>query len=424
MLRIEDRGASMIGAVERSINLGPHPQYPKSVKAGIPRLSETKPGWKKVEIGELFDLVSRPVKMQDETVYNLVTVKRSRGGVIEREKLPGKKIAVKSQYYVETGDFLISKRQIVHGACGFVPKELSGSIVSNEYSVLKCRDIILPEFLNYLMHTPYFQQTCFHSSIGVHVEKLIFKLEDWFKWNIFIPSHEEQKKIATFLSSVDQKLKARCHQRELFETYKRGLMQKLLSRDIRFKKSDGAYYPDWEKTKLRDIVTTFSGGTPSSTIKKYYGGDIPFIKSGEINAEKTSQFLSDVGFSNSSAKMVEKGDLLYALYGATTGEVAISKIDGAINQAVLCIRTTEEKEFIFYCLEFMKEKLKSKYLQGGQGNFSADIVKEISMDLPQRQEQLCITRCLKSFDKKIEVFSRMISELETYKLGLLQKLFV
>lgn len=138
-------------AVENGVNLGPHPQYPKSVKAGIPKLSDSKLEWSKRLIGELFDVITRPVDMQDETVYNLVTVKRSRGGVIEREKLPGKKIAVKSQFYVEAGDFLISKRQIVHGACGFIPFELSGSIVSNEYSVLHCKDTIIPEFLNYLM---------------------------------------------------------------------------------------------------------------------------------------------------------------------------------------------------------------------------------------------------------------------------------
>lgn len=196
----------MIVAEENAVNLGPHPQYPKSVKAGIPKLSDSKPGWTKRPIGELFAVVTRPVDMQDETVYSLVTVKRSRGGVTEREELLGKKIAVKSQFYVEAGDFLISKRQIVHGACGFVPAELSGSIVSNEYSVLHCKDTILPEFLTYLMHTPYFQQTCFHSSIGVHVEKMIFKLEDWFKWNIYLPSKEEQKKIAGFLNLVDDKL--------------------------------------------------------------------------------------------------------------------------------------------------------------------------------------------------------------------------
>lgn len=211
--------------IEDSINLGPHPQYPKSVKAGIPRLSRAKPGWKEVAIGDLFDVVSRPVSMKDEAVYNLVTVKRSRGGVVEREKLLGKKIAVKSQFYVEAGDFLISKRQIVHGACGFVPVELNRYIVSNEYSVLRCRDAILPEFLNYLMHTPYFQQTCFHSSIGIHVEKLIFKLDDWFKWRIYLPSIEGQKNISDFLSSIDDKINKLRHKRDLLEAYKLGLMQ-------------------------------------------------------------------------------------------------------------------------------------------------------------------------------------------------------
>ena len=259
---------SVVG-LGNTINLGPHPQYPKSVKAGIPKLSGPNPGWIKIAIGDLFDVVNRPVDMQDDKIYNLITVKRSRGGVIERQKLQGRKIAVKSQFYVESGDFLISKRQIVHGACGFVPVNLSGFIVSNEYSVLQCRDIIHPEFLNYLIHTPYFQQTCFHSSVGVHVEKMIFKLENWFKWNICIPSKDEQVKIYTFFNSVDDKLNKLRRKREHLESYKRGLMQNFFSQDMRFKQDDGTNYPDWIEKKLCDISTIKKGrGLPKGSLQK------------------------------------------------------------------------------------------------------------------------------------------------------------
>ncbi len=117
-------------------------RYPVSVQAGIPRLKKLKTGWQRVTIGDLFTEVVRPVNMLDDEIYDLVTVKRSRGGVVKRESIRGKHISVKSQFYVKEGDFLISKRQIVHGACAFVPKELEGAIVSNEYSVLRCTDLI------------------------------------------------------------------------------------------------------------------------------------------------------------------------------------------------------------------------------------------------------------------------------------------
>ena len=94
---------------------------------------------------------------------------------------------------------------------------------------------------------------------------------------------------------------------------------------------------DWEERKLGEITTSYSGGTPSAGNSSYYKGDIPFIRSGEINSSKTELFLTEEGFNNSSAKLVEVGDILYALYGATSGEVGISQINGAINQAILAI---------------------------------------------------------------------------------------
>ena len=96
--------------------------------------------------------------------------------------------------------------------------------------------------------------------------------------------------------------------------------------------------PAWEQRKLGEVIDSFSGGTPSVNNASYYGGNIPFIRSGEIKSETTELYLTEEGLKNSSAKLVEAGDILYALYGATSGEVAISRINGAINQAILAIR--------------------------------------------------------------------------------------
>lgn len=84
-----------------------------------------------------------------------------------------------------------------------------------------------------------------------------------------------------------------------------------------------------------NLADFYSGGTPSVTKKEYYDGSIPFIRSAEINSNDTKLSLSDSGLKNSSAKMVSKGDILYALYGATSGEVGISKIDGATTKRYL-----------------------------------------------------------------------------------------
>jgi type I restriction enzyme, S subunit len=178
--------------------------YPKSVQSGLPRLGTCPPGWTRGPLSAHLTEELRPLNMADDEVYDLVTVKRSRGGVVLREQLQGSEIAVKTQFRLKAGDFLISKRQIVHGACGIVPPELDGAIVSNEYSVLRARPTLDLNFLNCLAHSIYFQQTCFHSSIGVHVEKMIFKLDEWMKWDFDLPPLAEQHRIVEILATWDK----------------------------------------------------------------------------------------------------------------------------------------------------------------------------------------------------------------------------
>jgi|SRR5882757_2491412 hypothetical protein len=107
--------------------------YPESIQAGIPKLGGTPNGWTRFSLGDLIRKVERPAKLVNTESYQLVTAKRNRGGIVAREVLRGDQIRTKTQFYVETGDFLISNRQISHGACGVVPASLNGSVVSNEY---------------------------------------------------------------------------------------------------------------------------------------------------------------------------------------------------------------------------------------------------------------------------------------------------
>ena len=122
--------------------------------------------------------------------------------------------------------------------------------------------------------------------------------------------------------------------------------------------------------------------------------------------------------------MVEVGDILYALYGATSGEVSLSKMEGAINQAVLCIKTMQNKYFIAELLKFNKENIVGKYLQGGQGNLSAKIVKDLKFLIPSIPEQQKIASTLTALDNKIELEIKHSNELKAQKQYLLQNLFV
>ena len=241
---------------------------------------------------------------------------------------------------------------------------------------------------------------------------------------VILPNLPEQEKIANFLTAIDDLLAKLQEKKSLLAEYKTGVMQQIFEQKIRFTDDHGNQYPDWEEKKLGDFCSFFSGGTPLTTQKDFYNGDIPFIKSGEINSEKTKEFISEKGLKNSSAKKINKGDLLFALYGATSGEVGISKLDGAINQAVLCIKTNGDSRIIYHYLKYKKDSIIATFLQGGQGNLSTDIVKNLKINLPSLPEQQKIANFLTAIDAKIEAVAGQIEQAQTYKKALLQQMFV
>lgn len=189
------------------------------------------------------------------------------------------------------------------------------------------------------------------------------------------------------------------------------------------KHSEASEVPeDWNVKKLSELGEFFSGGTPNTSLKEYYNGEIPFIKSGEIYGNITAQFLTNKGLNNSSAKIVQKGDILYALYGANSGEVSISKIEGAINQAILCIRPNIESLFLINYLTLIKDKVVNRFIQGGQGNLSAKLVKGLRIPIPPLKEQEKIAQILTQWDEAIETTQTLIDQLQLRKKGLMQEL--
>lgn len=198
-------------------------------------------------------------------------------------------------------------------------------------------------------------------------------------------------------------------------------MNNMMKPKIRFKGFEG----EWKTSTIGDFTTSFSGGTPTAGASEFYGGNIPFIRSGEIHESKTELFLTEAGLNNSSAKVVEKGTLLYALYGATSGEVGISKIKGAINQAILAIypNKTVDKRFLANYLQSHKEKIVGELLQGGQGNLSGALVKSISVTYPNNREQQTISDYVDSLDSQISASTSRLASLKQMKAASLQAMF-
>ena len=175
---------------------------------------------------------------------------------------------------------------------------------------------------------------------------------------------------------------------------------------LRFK----GFTDDWEQRELGEIADTYSGGTPQVSVKEYYSkNEIPFIRSSDIHKDKTELYISSKGLQNSSAKLVSKGHILYALYGATSGEVDIARIEGAINQAVLCINAHDDLNyFLMLFLSKNKEKIIRKYIQGGQGNLSASIIKKIKIFITSKLEETQVSDFIKKLSNIITLYERKL----------------
>ena len=246
--------------------------------------------------------------------------------------------------------------------------------------------------------------------------------DEFFATKHYLPGNTaEQRKIADFLIALDRRINAQQSLVDNLKKYKRGVMRAIFrGKAILFSEST-----KWESVRLGNECAFFSGGTPKSTDSSYYGGTIPFIRSGEIHGEKTELFLTDDGLKYSSAKMVSKGDLIIALYGATSGEVDISKIDGAINQAILCIRPSLiNKVYLKYLLEDRKDDILNTYLQGGQGNLSAEIIKNLVFDIPDEGSQLAVVDFLDIVEQHISSSLMIMEKLISLRSGLMQQLFI
>ena len=259
-------------------------------------------------------------------------------------------------------------------------------------------------------------------SSSVRMDGLLnISFEDYMSVTLHLPSSTEQKHIADFLKKIDERIAAQEKLLASLKKYKRGVMRAIFrGKAILFSETT-----KWKSVRLGDECTFFSGGTPRSTDSSFYGGEIPFIRSGEIHGAKTELFLTDDGLKYSSAKLVSKGDLIVALYGATSGEVDISQIDGAINQAILCIRPKlVNRTFLKYLLENSKDDILNTYLQGGQGNLSAEIIKNLVFDIPDDRSQSAVVDFLDMIDQRISKSLMKLESIATLRSALMQQLFI
>ena len=187
---------------------------------------------------------------------------------------------------------------------------------------------------------------------------------------------------------------------------------------------------EWVHKKLGELVVdSYAGGTPNRSRDDYFGGDIPWVSSGEVNNPIITSTLERItlsGLNNSSARWIPENSILVALYGATAGQVSMLKIKATANQAVLAIIPNTEEidtDFLYYQIIFNKQNLLFLAQGSGQPNLSKNIVDRLPISYPKPlPAQRRIAAILSSADKVIASTQKVIAKYKQIKHGMMEAL--
>ena len=388
--------------------------------------------WEQRKLGEIADKVTE--KNLDGNITEVLT-NSAEYGVINQTEFFDHAVAKESNiagyYVIAPGDFVYNPRISATAPVGPIRRNTLGihGVMSPLYTVFRLTDAVDGTYLSHFFKTNGWHGFMkLEGNSGARSDRFSIGDATFFEMPIPVPSSSEQHAIGSFFSRLDDLITLHQRKYDKLVIFKKSMLEKMFPKDgesvpeIRF----AGFTDPWEQRKLGELALTYSGGTPSAGNSAYYGGEIPFIRSAEIDCDSTELSLTVAGLNNSSAKLVDKGMVLYAMYGATSGEVAISKIKGAINQAILAMDASDmaANRFIAYWLRRQKKSITETFLQGGQGNLSGAIIKELGIPQPSLDEQRQIGSFFSNLDDLITLHQRKLELLQNIKKSLLDKMFV
>jgi len=341
---------------------------------------------------------------------------------------------------------------------GIIEKILNNIVVSTGFTTIDVFDnSISPKFLYFLLtqkHITDYLHTIASNSVSAYPS---ISPNDIGELKFKFPELEVQKKIASVLSSLDDKIElnnrinaelermaktvydywfvqfdfpisaayaASVGQPELEgKPYKSSGGKMVWSEELKREVPEG-----WEVMRIKEIAVTGSGGTPlSSTPKFYENGNIPWINSGEVNAPfiiNAKKFITQDGLNNSSAKLFPRGTILMAMYGATAGQVSLIDIEACTNQAICFIIPKDKKltEYIKFSLHQLYEYLVKLSSGSARDNLSQDKIKDLHILIPnsivvERFHQICHNTFEKTLFNLKE--SQKLTELRDWLLPML-----
>ena len=398
-------------------------------------------GYKKTEVGII------PEDWEVKKIGDIVNIKSgsspSKFNLSEQGEYPffkvddmnyGFKYLNNSKLYFDSYDNNLMKLGMIvfpkRGASIFTNKILilnkDGYFDTNLMGLI-CKKGVNNEFLYYFLYNYELSKIADTSSIpqinNKHIEPL----------KIQLPPLKEQEKIAEILSTIDSQIEDTEKLIEKSKELKKGLMQKLLTKGIghsEFKKTEVGEIPvEWEVKSILSVSNTMSGGTPNRSKKHYYiDGNISWVKTGELGAKyihDTEEKITELAINESSAKLVPSYSVIIAMYGATIGKLSININEVTTNQAccsIICDKDILSYEYLYYYLDFNKDKLIALGAGGAQPNISQQIIRDFKITVPNVNEQEIIIQILSAIDNKVENEQNKKQKLEELKKGLMQQL--
>ena len=246
---------------------------------------------------------------------------------------------------------------------------------------------------------------------------------------LIVPSKEEQTKIASFLSAVDEKIAQLTQKHELLSQYKQGMMQKLFSQQIRFKADDGSEFGEWEELALKDVSDVRDGTHDSPKYIKdgYALVTSKNLKNGKLDFSDISYISKEDFESINKRSKVDVGDIIFGMIG-TIGNPVLLKNDNFAIKNVALIKQ-KEKLLNIYLIHYLNSQLFEKQVNilnaGNTQKFLAlGQIRGLSILMPCLEEQTKIANFLSAIDQKIEVVAQQIEQAKQWKKGLLQQMFV
>lgn len=399
------------------------------------------------------------IEVQDDVEYKQVTLKINNGGVVPRNNgttLKGSKIGTKRQHVIHAGQFIMSKIDARNGAYGIVPSELEGAIVTNDFPVFDVdTKKIIPQFLVLVSTTDKFVEFARKCSSGTTNRKRI-DIDAFLNQQIPLPSIEVQEKMLEEYNTLNNKAYV-CEQevkekeKELLHHWLEALgidislNEKVASDSLSFtnlsslyqwgvdfivkQKKQKGFSRFYNCCRIKDLCKIGSGGTPSRGRREYYTGNIPWVKTGELNNDilfDTEEKITPEAISNSSAILYPKGCILIAMYGATIGKTAKLGIEATTNQACAVLHdfdyTLINVDYLWYYLQTQTNKFKELAYGGAQPNINAGIVSEYLVPLPALDIQESIVKYTQQRKAEIIKLSSNAMTERCKAINLIQKL--